>query len=67
MHDYCVDTLAALFEFGADSALELSGRGLQMSRASVVVGALVKRPVAFAAIPITLHLILSRKRREASV
>jgi hypothetical protein len=65
MHDYRVDTLAALFAIGAYTALELPGRGLQLSTASVVVGSLVKQPVAFAAIPITLHLILSRKPREA--
>jgi hypothetical protein len=67
IHSYRVDSLGVLFEIAAYAAVGLPRLGLTISAVLLVAGSMVKQTVALAAIPIVLHLILTRRRREAGV
>lgn len=65
IHAYRVDALAVLFAIAAYVASGLPRRQWHVSAVLVVVGSLVKPTVGFAAVPIVLHLLIERRRREA--
>jgi hypothetical protein len=60
-----VDTLVALFSCAAYLVVGPSRKSLLASAALVAVGSLVKPTAALTAVPIFLHLLLNKRRRDA--
>jgi hypothetical protein len=67
LHECRVDALAVLFAVAAYVTSGVSRRGLAISAVMVVAGSLVKQTVAFAAVPIVLHLIIVGRIRQAGL
>jgi hypothetical protein len=60
-----VDSLAVFFAVSAYAAVGPRKRNLVLSGLLIVIGSLVKQPVALCALPICAHLVLNHRRREA--
>jgi hypothetical protein len=60
-----VDSLAIFFAVSAYAAVGPRKRNLVLSGLLIVVGSLVKQPVALCTLPICAHLFLNHRRREA--